>query len=300
MPIKIKNNEVDSLEFEEFIDLVRGSGVNTVDDIEFLELAPYLKRLSNNKHFLAKRIQNELKNYNEFQKENSYTQQVFMLMPPSPECNFFVRANVWPSKDDYLCQINGSGSFFYGKPHDHNFNFLTVGYKGSGYWSDYYEYDYKKVIGFPGEDVELKYIETTNLAEGDMMLYRAHIDVHNQLPADDLSITINIMESSLRTTVTDQYAFDLKSNKVDEILNRKNALICMRLAMAFSDGNGYDIVEHISDNHVSNSIRMAAIDAIALGISDPSQRIAFYEEKMKDNSLFVNKNCMSRLKALGG
>ena len=43
-----------------------------------------------------------------------------------------------------MFKASGISPFFYHVPHDHNFSFLTVGYLGPGYWSEYYEYDYER------------------------------------------------------------------------------------------------------------------------------------------------------------
>ena len=69
---------------------------------------------------------------------------------------YFIRANFWPSERDSVFKASGTSPFFYHVPHDHNFSFLTVGYLGPGYWSEYYEYDYDKVVGLPGEKVDLQ------------------------------------------------------------------------------------------------------------------------------------------------
>ena len=55
-----------------------------------------------------------------------------------------------------MFKASGTSPFFYHVPHDHNFSFLTVGYLGPGYWSEYYEYDYGEVVGMPGEKVDLQ------------------------------------------------------------------------------------------------------------------------------------------------
>lgn len=40
----------------------------------------------------------------------------------------------------------------------------------------------------------IRFVERSNLAEGRMMLYRAHRDVHSQLPPESLSVSLNIMD----------------------------------------------------------------------------------------------------------
>src|SRR3546814_8782480 len=99
-----------------------------------------------------------------------------------------------------MVRDSGTDPFFYGKAHDHNFSFLTVGYMGPGYWSEYYEYDYANVAGYVGEKVNLRYIEKSKLDEGKVMLYRIHRDVHLQLPADEMSVSLNIMRSEEHTS----------------------------------------------------------------------------------------------------
>ncbi|MEZ7277138.1 hypothetical protein [Pseudoalteromonas sp. 68 DY56-GL68] len=296
MPKIIDCNTEEKLEFSEFLEILNESKINTACEDEMLEFAPYLKMLNNNKQFLSNIIINELKDYENFQNNNSYTSQVIMLAPPKKGSSFFVRANIWPAKDDYLTQINGEDTFFYHKPHDHNFNFLTSGYHGSGYWSDYYEYDYEKVIGYPGEEVDLKFIERSKLSIGKLMLYRAHIDVHDQLPADEFSISINVMENTLRPLVTDQYAFDTERKKIKKLLNRHNALFVMRASLVLNDQNSLDIIDHISKKHSMDAVRMAAIDAIALSNTCLRSRAEVYQNSLKANSSFISKNSYVRLR----
>ena len=300
MPKVIECNNEEKLSFEEFIDIIEASNINTADEDEMVEFAPNLKKLSNNKHFLPEIIREELKDYENFQNSNSYTSQVIMLAPPKKGNSFFVRANIWPAKEDYLTQINGEDAFFYHKPHDHNFNFLTVGYHGSGYWSDYYEFDYDNVVGYPGEKVDLKFIERSNLHEGKLMLYRAHVDVHDQLPAEEFSISLNVMENTLRPLVTDQYAFNTETNTIKRLLNRHNALLVMRAALVLNDENTIDVVDHIAKNHSMDAVRMAAIDALALSHQNIETRADTYQKAIQDSSVFIAKNSAVRLEKLQG
>src|SRR3546814_18676077 len=99
---------------------------------------------------------------------------------------YFIRANFWPGPRDSIFKSSGSSPFFYHVPHDHNFSFLTVGYLGPGHWSEYYEYESDKVVGYPGEAVDTRYVEGWRLDEGKVMMYRAHSAVTQQLPAAEL------------------------------------------------------------------------------------------------------------------
>src|SRR5690606_6721925 len=128
------------------------------DEDSFAAMGPLLKGLAANRDFLAEIAVAELKDRCGRQsRENDYGSQVIMLHRASEK--YFIRANFWPSPRDSLFKSSGASPFFYGVPHDHNFSFLTVGYLGPGYWSEYYEYDYDKVVGVPGEQVDLRFVE---------------------------------------------------------------------------------------------------------------------------------------------
>ena len=120
--------------------------------------APLLKRLANNRDFLADIAIAELKDRCARQSlENRYSSQVIMLHRASEK---FSSAPISGRRErDSVFKASGTSPFFYHVPHDHNFSFLTVGYLGPGYWSDYYEYDYEKVVGLPGEKVDLRFVE---------------------------------------------------------------------------------------------------------------------------------------------
>ena len=224
--------------------------------------ALWLKGLANNRDFLAEIALAELKDRCTRQSlENRYSSQVIMLHRASEKV--FIRANFWPSPRDSLFKASGASPFFYHVPHDHNFSFLTVGYVGPGYWSEYYEYEYGAVTGTPGEKVDLKFVEKTRLEQGKIMLYRAHRDVHNQLPADDLSVSINIMEASPRLPFLAQYEFDVKKCEVARILNRSSTEALLALAANHDGGNARDLVESFAAGHPCDHVRFAALRELA-------------------------------------
>jgi hypothetical protein len=134
---------------------------------------------------------------------------------------------------------------------------------GPGYWSEYYEYEYADVAGVPGERVDLKFIEKARLEPGKVMLYRAHRDVHNQLPADEMSVSINIMEASNRLPFLDQYQFDVKNCELVGILTKSSTEALLALAANHDGGNARDLVESFAARHPSERIRFAAIRELA-------------------------------------
>ncbi|HEX6374810.1 MAG TPA: transposase, partial [Allosphingosinicella sp.] len=188
------------------------------------------------------------------------------------------RANFWPASNDSVMVNSGPDPFFYGVPHDHNFSFLTFGYFGPGYWSDYFEYEYGAVTGFTGEPAPLRFVERSRLAEGKVMLYRRFRDVHSQLPPDSLSVSLNILAQSPASELCHQYRFDLERREIAGIVNNCALEALVKLAVHLGGGNGRDLVDAFAARHPSERIRFAAIEARASAEPDLGARIALYEQ----------------------
>lgn len=173
MPRVIELADAERCNLAECVDAISSAGFTPDEDESLLNAARWLRRLGNDPDFLGDILIDELgRRHRDDVLDNSYGPQVVMLAPPNGQ--FFIRANIWPAADDHMVRASGGSSFVLGLPHDHNFNFLTLGYFGPGYWSDYYEYDYGEVTGYRGEPVpSLRFVERSRLEPGKLMLYRA-------------------------------------------------------------------------------------------------------------------------------
>jgi hypothetical protein len=276
----------EKIELAELVEQLETGGFDGEDEDGFAAFGPALKKLANNRTFLSDLVIAELKQRCEGQvRDNQYSAQVIMLHGASKK--FIVRANFWPALKDSVIRHSGTDPFFYGVPHDHNFSFLTVGYFGPGYWSDYYEYEYDQVVGYPGEAVDLRFVETTRLDQGKVMLYRAHRDVHLQLPADEMSVSINIVETSHSSVFRDQYRFDVENRRVDGILTRTSLEPMLSLAAHFGGAEGMDLIAEFAARHPSDRIRWCALRARAAALPSVDARIALYEAAIDGSSLLV-------------
>ena len=124
----------------EVADALTTRGFSPEDEDSLHHAAGQLRRLGNNRCFLGDLLIEALvTRHRDDAGESSYGPQVIMLTPPGAG-DFFLRANIWPSANEHAMRASGGAAFVYGVPHDHNFSFLTLGYFGPGYWSDYYEY----------------------------------------------------------------------------------------------------------------------------------------------------------------
>jgi hypothetical protein len=286
MPRIVACPESDAITLPELIEALNDPHFDPADEDSFAAAGPLLKRLANNRGFLAEIALAELKDRCHRQSAtNRYSSQVILLHRASEK--YFLRANFWPSPKDSVYRASGTSPFFYHVPHDHNFSFLTVGYLGPGYWSDYYEYDYGEVAGIPGEAVDLRFVEKARLEPGKVMLYRAHRDVHNQLPADEMSISINIMHASPCLPFLSQYRFDVEEKKIAGILSRTSAEALLALAAHHGGGNGRDLVESFADFHPCDRIQFAALRELAAAQPEVDARLEILGRGRHSSDAFV-------------
>ncbi|WP_234033098.1 transposase [Erythrobacter rubeus] len=234
------------------------------------EAARWLGRLTNNRAFLADRLIDRLAGRTESEIASGFGPQAIVLSPVRR--NMFLRANIWPAENDLCFRNSGAETFVYGVPHDHNFSFLTSGYFGPGYRSDYFEYDYEAVVGYPGEAAPLRFIERSALHEGKMLLYRAHRDVHSQLPAESLSVSLNVMHVDPAQCWHDQYGFDLQRREVSRVLSPNATEAFLRVAVAFGTDEALEFADWAGRSHPSDRLRLASFEARAARLGAGEER----------------------------
>ena len=285
---------------DEVGDALRASGFDPGEEESLTHAAQWLRRLGNNKSFLGDMLVDELaRRHRGDGLENAYGPQVVMLIPPQGD--FFIRANIWPSADEHMVRASGDAAFAIGLPHDHNFNFLTLGYFGPGYWSDYYEYDFEAVDGWRGEAVpSLRFIERARLEEGKIQLYRANLDVHAQLPADSLSVSLNIMHTSGAQGWFDQYKFDLEARTIAAMLAPTPTQALLRIAVGLGGEQALDLAQHFASCHPSDRLRLVAWDALASSTTDREARDALWGRAEHCGSRLVEMEARARRVELAG
>lgn len=151
-----------------------------------------------------------------------YTPQSFLL------CNgrfagdsetFTLRGNVWfPQAWTGANQSLEDHVYSYGNCHDHNFDFLTVGYLGPGYETDIYEYDHDATLGVIGEQVDVRFLQHATLSPGRVLHFRKSKDIHVQRYPERTSVSINLLLPGADLLVRPQYQFDLESNRISGVL----------------------------------------------------------------------------------
>ncbi len=301
MPLNIETSETEICSLPEAIEALANLHFDPRDGGNCAEAAKWLRRLTNNRRFLADwlvdRLAGRLGGGNGQALDSGYGPQAIVLSPLSN--GMFLRANIWPSESDLCFQTSGAKSFVYEVPHDHNFSFLTSGYCGPGYVSDYFEYDYEEVIGYPGEYAGLRFKERSALNEGKLMLYRAHVDVHSQMPPEALSVSLNVMHVDPAQCWFDQYAFDLQSGQVDRVLSPNASEAFLRVAVASGTQAALDYADWVGASHPSERLRLASYESRA-GLIDASQQDLLWRDAERSGSLMIAQVARQRRAALAG
>jgi len=282
----------------ECVDALDQTGFDPADEGSLDHAARWLRRLGNDRTFLGDLLIEQLaRRHREDLLDSAYSPQVLMLAPPNGR--FFIRANIWPSLDEHMVRASGGAAFVLGLPHDHNFSFLTLGYFGPGYWSDYYEYDFEAVTGYRGEAVpSLRFVERSRLEEGKIMLYRAHLDVHAQGAADSLSVSLNVMHTTGAQGWLDQDRFDLERREIGAIISPGPSEALLKVAVGLGSEEALDLAHRFARRHPSDRARLAAWDALAARESDAAARDALWREAEGAGSLLVAMEAKARRAAL--
>jgi hypothetical protein len=279
----------------ECIEMLAG-GFDPEDESSLSNAALALRRLANDRTFLGDLLIEQLKqNHREGGHESGYGPQAIVLSPNMG--SFFLRANIWPSEDEACFKASGAKTFVYGIPHDHNFSFLTAGYFGPGYLSHYYEYDYEQVAGYRGEKAGLRFVERSALSQGKMMLYRAHRDVHAQLPPESLSVSLNVMHVDPAKGWYDQYGFDLESDCVTGILNPTSTECFMRCAIGIGGMEALDFAEWAGRSHPSDRMRLASYEARS-GLLDKADQDILWRQAEQSGSILLAAEARARRAAI--
>lgn len=288
----------DPIELDEFVARLDQQGVDLTHDDGIAAAAVLLARLHGNRRFLVDRALAALKDHCADQSAiNGYGAQVLLLHRRIGR--HFVRANFWPAMDDPVLLASGPQHYFYHVPHDHNFDFLTIGHIGPGYGSRWFTYDNAAISGFPGEPAGLRLIEEGVLAQGRLLHYRAHRDVHDQLPPSALSISLNIIPEDPAIVWHDQYLFDFDRGCVQAIPTLSQGEIALRIAASLSD-DGLDLAHSFARHHPSDRVRWHAWRAIAGANPDASARISHYCDAISDRSLLVSRRAAAMVDRLTG
>ena len=282
-----ETNEV--LTLEEYIEYANET-IDVTDYDCILASAPKLRALMNNPGVMANEVNRQLTSWRDNRKEQKlYTSQVFVLHNAE---KFTVRAATWgPPSDDPRIRDAERSMYYYDRPHDHNFSFLTGGYLGSGYETLIYDYDYDSVAGEIGERVDVRFLEKTSLPQGKIMFYRASTDIHSQLPATEFSISLNLLIHNKAETAKIQYDFDLAPGALSGSISgytrqeSQSAVALCDIAARTGDGRTAVLLSDIAATNDNPKVR--AQSYVSLAAIDSSRKQEVVQAALRDRSQLV-------------
>jgi len=132
----------------------------------------------------------------------------------------------------------------------------------------------------------LRIIERSALSAGKLMLYRAHLDVHSQLPPEAMSVSLNVMGIDAAQGWYDQYGFDLEKGTISRILNPTSTETFLRIAVGMGSDEAQDLAEHFGRVHPSDRMRLASYEARAM-LADIAGQDALWAEAVRSGSRMV-------------
>ena len=134
----------------------------------------------------------------------------------------------------------------------------------------------------------MRFVERSRLEPGKLLHYRAHRDVHSQLPPDALSVSLNVMHSGGAQGWLDQYKFDIGKNAIAGVLGPGASEVFMRIAVGLGGEEALDLAETFARFHPSERMRLTAFEA----------RAGVVEAPARDEMWRRAEGCGSRLVAL--
>ncbi len=127
--------------------------------------------------------------------------------------NLFLRMNLWPSFNGRQARlVDELAVYSYEEPHDHNFDFLTIGAFGPGYSTDIYSYSSNRDEMLENAAVALEYVESFHLSRGKKYWFQSGRHVHIQRLPESFSSSINIIIKNEAETAKPQFYFDLSES----------------------------------------------------------------------------------------
>lgn len=298
MPRVIACEEEGVIGLDQCVDALARDGFDPRVEESLMLAALHLRQLGNDRRFLGDLIARELADRESVPDAQSYGPQSIVLSPA--RSGAFLRANIWPSETDQPLVASGRAAFQYDLPHDHNFNFLTLGYFGPGYRSDYWEYDYEAAIVYREQRVPLVPKGRQQLTPGKLMLYRAHVDIHRQLPPESMSVSLNVMHVDGACGWLDQYAFDVEQGTISDRLGAGSSEAFIRIAVSLQSEAACDLAERFGRTHPSDRMRYACWEARAAVAQNETARDALWREAEGAGSLLVAKEAARRRRELAG
>ncbi|MCJ2178562.1 transposase [Novosphingobium album (ex Hu et al. 2023)] len=270
-------------------------GFDPAEDTSLSHAANWLKRLGNNPDFLGDALIAMLTRSGPARADmplpqGSGTNRVLLARPQRG--NFILAADLWPSSADHVLRASAPAALGYGIVHNHNVDFLTLGYFGPGYEVDDYTCDPDTLSGWKGERVLLRPCHRYRLEPGRMVHYRRIRDVRSLQPPASLSVSLTLSHVHGAQSWDSHCIFEpVKGSKagfcVTKVLGHGPSETFLRLAVALGGDEAADLAYRFGREHPSDRMRLTAWRALAGAAPDDHARDTVWREAEMSGSLAV-------------
>ncbi|MCJ2187719.1 transposase [Novosphingobium beihaiensis] len=280
---------------DECIDELTAWGFDPAEESSLSHAANWLKRLGNNPDFLGDALIAMLSGQGSVAAgtplpQGAGTNRVVLARPQRG--NFILTADIWPSATDQVLRAGSPQALGYGFVHNHNADFLTLGYFGPGCEVDDYTCDLQALSGWRGEPVLLRPLGRYRMRAGRMVHYRPGADVHCLHPPATLSATLTLTHLHGAGSWDSHYVFEPEpgsagSFRVARVLGQGPSETFLRLAVALGGDEARDLAFRFGLQHPSDRMRLTAWHALAGAAPGEAARDAIWQEAEGSGSRLV-------------
>lgn len=271
---------------KECIEELNAWGFEPAEEISLSHAANWLKRLGNNPDFLGDVLVAMLKGRGQAASRTPMPQGIGpnrVVLARPKRGNFILTADFWPAQDDYTYRASGSQALGYGFVHNHNADFLTLGYFGPGYSVENYSCEPEALSGWIGEPVLLRPLGRSCLERGQVVHYRPWRDVRCLYPPAALSVSLTLMHVNGGRSWDSYYVFERVAGssagfRVAKELGHGSSETFLRLAVALGGDEAADLACDFGRRHPSDRMRLTAWRALAGAAPDAEARDAIWRE----------------------
>lgn len=254
-----------------------------------VENAAILAGLAADRSFLSGVVNADLRHAINGEKTHMYTHQCLILAQNE---NFALRANFWvPPTKHAERSVLEKELYSYELAHDHNFDFITIGYLGSGYVTDLFHYDRSAVQGLIGETVDLDFVGTEQLTLGSVLGFKGGKDIHIQYYPREFSISLNLLLRDSAQQELPQYYFDVSERKISGYV--ENALTSrfsvLRFAKYVGDKETVELLGDLVRRLEQPLLRASAYDALLERADEETRQELLFDIDRDDDPLLTTR-----------
>ena len=300
MAIVLKLENEDRLTLPEFVDhLATTFDIDEADSL--IGVAPYFRALANDPDLIACHFNAEIQRVLDAKDE---PQPVSSPLSLASAAQYALQAKIW--MPDTLADSLRAPSDQHQNArlaHNHNFNVMTIGYFGPGYFVDLYAFTAKDDRAEIEDSVDLRFTQRALVQKDCAVICREAVDAHAQVAPEALSISLSLSIFSERTSVTDRLVFDPQKSTIcghieSSDIYRRASIV--RLAGEAGNEQTLELFDALLRRSPCRRVRRAALEGASRvpEIDDDEERVRVIQRALKDSDEALRQRAKSLIEQL--